>query len=208
MARQQRDLKRERTWRRHLEQHRVSGLTIRAFCAESSLRETSFYFWRQELAKRDRESSAQPNPAPAFVPVAVIDPPAERTESPIDIRLVEGHRVRIRSGCDRGPLALVRDFRATTDASANVIDQSYYRYSGNSAATGSVGLMNFAFGPEALARLATALGTSVDSLSDSAIAPSVDKHLAYDSSGRIATAVDAAVGCSACSGGLGSFTAR
>ena len=110
MARLQRDLKREQIWRRHIKQQCTSGLTIRAFCAERSLRETSFYFWRQELARRDRDAahsvatSAAP-PAPAFVPVAVIDPPTGRDEAPIDIRLAEGHRVRVRSGCDRDLLA-------------------------------------------------------------------------------------------------------
>jgi len=109
MAHQQRDLKRERTWRRHIERQRVSGQTIREYCESHQLRETSFYFWRQEIAKRDRESVAHATtatPAPAFVPVAVIESPADsRTESPIDIRLAEGHRVRVRSGCDRGLLA-------------------------------------------------------------------------------------------------------
>jgi hypothetical protein len=102
MARQQRDLKREQTWRRHL----ASGLTVRGYCVAHQLREPSFYFWRQEIAKRDRESAARPNPAPAFVPVAVIDPTAApRSDTPIDIRLVGGHRVRVRSGCDRRLLA-------------------------------------------------------------------------------------------------------
>ena len=106
MARQQRDLKRERTWRRHVAEQRASGQTIRAYCESHRLRETSFYFWRHEIVKRDREAATkpQPNPAPAFVPVAVIDAPASR-DTPIDIRLAEGHRVRVRSGCDRELLA-------------------------------------------------------------------------------------------------------
>jgi hypothetical protein len=100
MARGQRDLKLEHFWRRHLEQQRSSGLTARAFCREHGLRETSFFFWKKEIAKRDRESAfASPSPVspvPGFVPVAVIDPPAERRpDTPIDIRLVAGHRVRV-----------------------------------------------------------------------------------------------------------------
>ena len=35
----------------------------------------------------------------------MIDPPADHNEAPIDIRVVEGHRVRVRSGCDRTLLA-------------------------------------------------------------------------------------------------------
>jgi len=104
MARQQRDLKRERAWRQHIAEQRSSGQTIRAYCDARQIRETSFYFWRQEIAKRDRESAAQPNSAPAFVPVAVIDTPTT-AGAPIDIHLADGHRVRIRSGCDRSLLA-------------------------------------------------------------------------------------------------------
>ena len=107
MAHQQRDLKRERTWRRYVAAQRTSGLTIRDFCQAQDLRETSFHFWRKEIAKRDREAAAEPKAAPAFVPVAVIDPPRDTTPvaSPIDIRLAEGHRVRVRAGCDRRLLA-------------------------------------------------------------------------------------------------------
>jgi hypothetical protein len=107
MAHQQRDLKRERTWRRHIDRQRASGQTIRAYCEFHRLRETSFYFWRQEIAKRDREAAEDAaTSAPTFVPVAVIDPPAEHgTDATIDIRLAEGHRVRIRAGCDRNLLA-------------------------------------------------------------------------------------------------------
>ena len=93
MARLQRDLKRELIWRRHLEQQRSSGVTVRAYCLANTLRETSFFYWKKEIARRDREAassaatSAAP-PAPAFVPVTVIDPTVDQTETPIDIRLV------------------------------------------------------------------------------------------------------------------------
>ena len=106
MAHLQRDLNRERTWRRHLAAQRTSGQSIRVYCEAHQLRETSFYFWRKELVKRDREAAARPNRVPAFAPVALINPPAEhREDAAIDIRLAAGHRVRVRSGCDRGLLA-------------------------------------------------------------------------------------------------------
>ena len=104
MARHQRDLKRERTWRRHIAEQAGSGRTIRTYCNAHDIRETAFYFWRTEIAKRDREAAAEPKAAPAFVPVAVIDTPATG-DAPIDIRLAQGHRLRIRSGCDRSLLA-------------------------------------------------------------------------------------------------------
>ena len=113
MAKHKRDLKRERTWRRHIADQPGSGHTVRAYCETHRLRETSFYFWRAEIAKRDREAETQA--APAFVPVAVIDTPAPR-DTPIDVCLAGGHRVRVRSGCDRALLAdvirLLRDAHA------------------------------------------------------------------------------------------------
>lgn len=112
MARLHRDLEREQIWRRHLEQQRSSGVTARAYCRANALHESAFFFWKKEIAKRDSESASRTTDAspaapaaPAFMPVAVIDPLPDRTETPIDIRLAEGHRVRVRSGCDRDLLA-------------------------------------------------------------------------------------------------------
>jgi hypothetical protein len=84
MAKHKRDLKRERTWRRHIAEQPGSGQTIRAYCETSRLRETSFYYWRTEIAKRDREAKTQA--APAFVPVSVIDTPVHRGTGAGDIR--------------------------------------------------------------------------------------------------------------------------
>ena len=36
MARHQRDLKREQTWRRHIERQRSSGLTVRDYCLDQA----------------------------------------------------------------------------------------------------------------------------------------------------------------------------
>ena len=60
MARLHRDLKREQIWRRHLEQQRASGLTVRAFCSFHNLKETSFFYWKKEIARRDREAAFSP----------------------------------------------------------------------------------------------------------------------------------------------------
>jgi hypothetical protein len=109
MSRQQRDLKRERTWRRHIAEQRASGQTIRAYCDARQIRETSFYFWRTEIAKRDREAAAEPNTVPktaAFVPVAVVAS-STTASSAIDIRLASGHHLRVRAGCDCRLLAEV-----------------------------------------------------------------------------------------------------
>jgi hypothetical protein len=110
MARHRRDLKREQFWRRHFKLQPNSGSTVRDYCREQGLEEPSFYYWRRVVAQRDRESAATAARAaipemPAFLPVAVIDSPAARQDASIDIELVDGRRVRVRSGCDLRLLA-------------------------------------------------------------------------------------------------------
>ena len=50
-----RDKGREARWRRIVDQHARSGLTIRQFCRDNDLTESAFYFWRRELQRRDRQ---------------------------------------------------------------------------------------------------------------------------------------------------------
>ena len=102
MARHQRDLRLERTWRQHLRRQEASGQTARAYCRDHDLAETAFHYWRRTIAERDRQA----RPAPAFVPVTVVGP-SPAAGSPIDIRLVGGHRLRVRAGCDRDLLTAV-----------------------------------------------------------------------------------------------------
>jgi hypothetical protein len=52
----ERDPKRERFWRAAVQRREMSGLTARAFCRRERLSEASYYFWRRELARRDRQS--------------------------------------------------------------------------------------------------------------------------------------------------------
>ena len=99
MARAQRDLELERTWRRHLQRQRAGGLSVREYCLDHHLTESAFYFWRRTIAERDREAK------PAFVPVVLADEPSPTSDSPIEIRLANGRRLRVRSGCDRRLLA-------------------------------------------------------------------------------------------------------
>jgi transposase len=60
-----RDERKERQWRRRIEQWRVSGLSVRAFCAQHGLAQASFYAWRRVLERRAAER-------PAFVPAMPI----------------------------------------------------------------------------------------------------------------------------------------
>jgi transposase-like protein len=108
---------REQFWRRHIDQQRASRLSIRGYCQRHGLHEHSFYSWRRTIAERDRRGKparAQPLAAPAFLPVAVVDGPARLPDLPIEIRLVDGRRVRVRAGCNRALLADVLAILHTT----------------------------------------------------------------------------------------------
>ena len=96
-----RNRKLESIWRRHVKRQPASGLSIRGYCCEHDLHESAFYFWRREIATRDQAARLA---TPAFVPVTVVEAPVPTT-STIDIRLASGHRVRVRTGCDRQLLA-------------------------------------------------------------------------------------------------------
>jgi RHS repeat-associated protein len=92
------------------------------------------------------------------------------------------------------------------DASGNALDTSYYRYDTSNSSTGYQGGLKYAFGPQSYARLVAALGSNVDALTDAQIAPYADDSFQYDSSHRVTQAVVQGVGCSSCTGGLGTFT--
>ncbi len=106
MARHSRNLALEQSWRSHLKRQASGGTTIRSYCREHGLQEASFHYWRRVIAERDRQSATSTAPTtPAFLPVAIIEPTAQPLNSPIDIRLADGRRVRVRPGCDRRLLA-------------------------------------------------------------------------------------------------------
>ena len=62
-----RDRKKEVFWRRMMGAQPRSGLSVRAWCREHALRESSFYWWRRQLALRDEAPRAT-----TLVPVRVV----------------------------------------------------------------------------------------------------------------------------------------
>jgi transposase len=114
----QRDPIREKFWRRTIRQQQCSGLTIRAFCLREGLKDGAFRWWRQALARRDREPSSTPagdregeptEAAPAFLPVRLVNLEAAspRPSPPIEIVLPTGPTVRVLSGFDPRTLGQV-----------------------------------------------------------------------------------------------------
>ena len=102
-----RDPAREKFWRRTIQEQRQSGLSVRDFCRREGLRDWTFRWWRQELARRDHERSAalpgEPaEAAPSFLSVRVVDleAVAPRPAPPIEIVLPTGPTVRVPAGFD------------------------------------------------------------------------------------------------------------
>jgi transposase-like protein len=119
MARGQRDPELERQWRERVARWATSGLSVRAFCLQHGLIETSFYYWKRELRARDASLTSStvidsPSPAksrarkrplrkkraPVFVPVTVI-PTATLS---VEVRCPSGHVVLL-SACEIASLS-------------------------------------------------------------------------------------------------------
>ena len=99
MARRQRRINeaKHEHWRRLLQQWQASGLGVRAFCDRRKIVESQFWWWKRRLA--EQVETAPVEAEADFVPVTIVEPPSPTSE--IDIRLKNGHRLRVRSGCDR-----------------------------------------------------------------------------------------------------------
>ena len=91
------------------------------------------------------------------------------------------------------------------DASGNPIDVDYYRYYTPGEANGYTGGLQYYFSPAAYARLATAVGDPTTA-TDAQVALFADNAFQYDSQHRVTEEVAQGLGCSLCSGGLGTFT--
>lgn len=112
MANNDRDTAKEAFWRRVVDGHVDSGLTVRAYCGQQRVTEASFYAWRRTLAERDasgnsrsgRKSTTQRKPQPTFVPAIVTD---TLPRQPIIIELAAGRRLQLPSDIAPARLAEV-----------------------------------------------------------------------------------------------------
>jgi len=100
MGKYARDVDLERQWRRRLKSWERSGLSGRDFCRQHLLSEPSFYGWRREIARRDRERAAAQH-QPAFVPIALV------TAEPLEVVVRGGRVVRVGRGFDAAHLRAV-----------------------------------------------------------------------------------------------------
>jgi len=115
-----RDREKEAGWRRMIRGQAGSGVSIRAWCRRHALRESAFYWWRTQLARRDaealapaREGKSRPAPLvpdrgvesastrrksaalPAFVPVRVTACPSADDASNNAWASAESSRIEI-----------------------------------------------------------------------------------------------------------------
>jgi hypothetical protein len=101
------DRDREGFWRGAVTRQQRSGQSVRQFCVEHHLQESSFYFWRRELKTRDARKSRitppRPTQTPVFVPIRL----AEQNAPRLEVVLRCGTTLRVPAGCDRDTLALV-----------------------------------------------------------------------------------------------------
>jgi transposase-like protein len=87
MKTKHRDPQREQFWRKAMSAWQASGLSVQQYCLRHELKESSFYFWRRELLRRDARNAA--TMSPEFVPVTVVPAGA------LEIRCPSGHVVTL-----------------------------------------------------------------------------------------------------------------
>jgi hypothetical protein len=84
MADSKRSAEKESFWRLALEEHRRSGLTIRAFCSREGISEPSFYGWRRVISKRnEKQVSKHIRQRQSLIPVDIVAA-SDNTRSPSD----------------------------------------------------------------------------------------------------------------------------
>ena len=129
------DPEKERYWRGVVRGQQRSGQSVREYCRQAGVKESAFYWWRRELARRgsgrktarQRTSSVSPRSGavsgrktaaqrpggkcPAFLPIRVRADRAAAVPvdhaAAVDIHLGNGRMVRVGPGVDRRTLVEV-----------------------------------------------------------------------------------------------------
>ena len=74
-------------WRALLEQQRVSGQTVKAFCAEHGLGQASFYAWRRHLRQQADQPGDSSKPSSSEAGQARVEPESHRSKATGFVRL-------------------------------------------------------------------------------------------------------------------------
>lgn len=102
----------ESFWRRLIRDQAGSGLSIKSWCHQHGRKESAFYWWRAELARRDgsrpqgnRTNRMIARRQHAFVPVRVVEDEARGFDGRIEIIMPGGARVQVVGRVERQTLA-------------------------------------------------------------------------------------------------------
>ncbi len=123
------DIAKRKHWQEVIRQWRQSGQSVREFCRNAEIKEWTFYWWRQRLARSSHGPAAHGHASsnargakPAsetvgrkapdqdtvsFLPVQVVPGQAGEVGSGVEIHWSNGRSVRLRRGFDRQTLAEV-----------------------------------------------------------------------------------------------------
>jgi len=122
-----RDVSKERHWRKVIRRQGKSGETVAHFCAREGVPAHQFYWWKRTLRARDRQSTREPQIASdgdesarqgeqaghSFVPVRL----PFVTDAPIEVVHPVGYVVRVPTGFD--PRSLRRILATLAPSSAD-----------------------------------------------------------------------------------------
>lgn len=97
-------------WRVLVGGYEASGLSVRAFCAQRGVAQSTFYHWRRRLREDGAELGAATTPGVQLVPLRVLDErsaPSGGDASGIALLAHGGVRIEVACGFDGATLARV-----------------------------------------------------------------------------------------------------
>ena len=109
MARQQRDVEKERYWGKVIREATRSGSSIREYCAQRKIKESQFYWWQRKLRdqRSDRVRRRKPVKGRDAATFALVSDEPGQLDAGIELVLSDGRRVRISRGVDEATLRTV-----------------------------------------------------------------------------------------------------
>lgn len=110
---QQRDMEKERFWRKVIAEAARSGVSIREFCRKRKLKESQFYWWQRVLKERRQErmvrrrGKSRAAGGSSHASFALVSEERDALDAGIELVLGDGRRIRIGKGVDEETLRTV-----------------------------------------------------------------------------------------------------
>jgi transposase-like protein len=115
MAKSKRSAEKEEFWRLVLDEHRRSGMAIKAFCQQQGVAQASFYAWRRKIQERDLKLCQDQTEHDRLIPVSIVAAIDASTQGeplaakPIEILTPTGFTLRVDQGVLPQRLAVLLD---------------------------------------------------------------------------------------------------